>query len=941
MRIVRVLAAAAAALMLSSTFVGGPDPVAASVTSASVQIVSANGKLTDTGRAGVDDLRECLAQNGSVLNVYYLIDNSGSMAQTDPGVVRADLLANSLRELATLRDDISVSFAAGHFSTGFSALIPWTALDAGNVDAQVQAFEDRMRGTAVQAWTNWLVAIEQAQAQLAAQNAVAPGCQALIWLTDGAIDLGRGPAANDSAVNALCGELIRPNGAAPAPGSRGAFAELRQAGVSVFGVLYLEGAVNEYAGVMHPLVEGQHNGVRCGGEEPAESSRGVYLHATSVDDLAVVFMQLGALVGGGTESPFGADGAFEVDPGIASFSIVTTGSDWRLESPAGRVYTAADAGDLDVAPAANAARITSPILHPDDAGTWTWSSSSSADTLYFASGLRMQLDEPGTFLAGADNELSGRIIRDRAPAISLDAYNFSPLELSVVTVDGEEIVPVDDVEFSRETGEFTFHYRATNASGHIELQARLSDIVTVPSRTPVADIAARQQVLVTLSTNYPTIAPVPVSLGELSGADGLARGTFTIAAPADQTAGSVCFPGGLTPTVTNDAADRADTWVWTHDIATECVELAPGESVDVELTAANVVAANSDVSAHFRVQYLTASGETIEGSVPVAFASTRPVNAVAFGALAIALLAAGLLLPLAMLWLFGWWFARVNRGKNLYRASVPVRVTPDGTVTAADDSPLVSLPWGIEQFRFHRVEDDSRRFNDPELGEISARMPLNPFGNPWYQLEPKASVRLIGPQGTLPAKLESRRAAGRLLGIPGDLGRVWAIAISEAALAGDPTEPFSAQLVAYLRTPSADAETFTNRIASIASDPSISRQLRSIRTNTASTEKPRKVRRSNSPAVVDARTDDEPPRRSSSAPSGDEPPRRDRPAQAPSEPPRRDRSRSGISDPPRREGTSPSYSDPPRRERSSGSAADPPHRQPRPRGGDEPPRRDR
>src|SRR5690606_25090846 len=258
-----------------------------------------------------------------------------------------------------------------------------------------------------------------------------------------------------------------------------------------------------------------------------EQSRGVYIRASSVDDLALVFMRLGALVGGGTESPFGADGSFPVDGGIARFSIVTAGTGWSLQDPAGRRFTAADPGHLEIAPAGNAARITSPTLDPDDAGIWRWSSSSSTDTLYFASGLRMQLDEPGTFLAGADNELSGRVLRDGAPWISLDAYQFAPIELSVVTVDGEQRVPVNDVEFSPDTGEFTFHYRATNASGQVELQARLANIVTVPSRTPVADIAARQRVMVTLPTNYPTITPLPVTLGELRGADGLARGSLT------------------------------------------------------------------------------------------------------------------------------------------------------------------------------------------------------------------------------------------------------------------------------------------------------------------------------------------------------------------------------------------------------------------------------
>ncbi|GMA93078.1 vWA domain-containing protein [Homoserinibacter gongjuensis] len=436
--------------------------------------------LSSLGEQGIDDLRACLASSDT-LDAYYLVDSSGSMKKTDPGILRAELLANSLRELASLSEDVNVSYSLGFFSSRFTASIPWTAVTAGSISQETDRVTDAVRAQPASGGTDWQSAIAGAQTEL--QSSGRDGCKALIWLTDGGISVGNNtPETNATALNQLCGMPIRADGAPPVAGAGGVFNELRQAGTVVFGVMLRDNGVKdsqiEYVPYMRPLVEGEGevagSPVTCGEHPiPERFAHGVYLEASSADDLAVVFLRLGALVGGGTESPFAADGTFPVDAGIASFSIVTSSPEWTLHSPQGRAIDASTAEDsgFRLERSGGAARLISPLIEARDVGTWRWESASrEADTLYYASGLRMQLDEPKTFLAGADNELSGRVLRDGSDRANLTDYRYE-LSLSVVTPAGVSEVNADRIDLDEEDGEFTFHYLATDASGVVTLQA--------------------------------------------------------------------------------------------------------------------------------------------------------------------------------------------------------------------------------------------------------------------------------------------------------------------------------------------------------------------------------------------------------------------------------------------------------------------------------------
>jgi len=882
--------------------------------------------VTDSGQRGIDDLRKCLATADS-LQVYLLVDSSGSMADTDPGNIRSTLLGNSLLQLAAIRDDISVEYAMGFFSNDFMPAIGWTPL-SGAVEAESARVTQVIAGQPASGGTNWSAAISGAQAALLAQRA--PGsCQTMLWLTDGGISVGQNTRAeNATAINQLCGNAVAAGGEGPAEGSHGLFNELRQAGTVLFGIMLRDPNViddqAEYVPFMKPLVEGEgsvdDSTVTCGEHPiPERFSHGVYLEATSADDLGAVFLQLGALVGGGAQSGISDDGTFPVDPGIARFAILAPGSTWTLAKPSGQTITATSAAaeGFKTETGGSVTKITSPALTPDDIGDWRLEGAPGS-TLYYYSDLRLVIEPPATMLAGSDNEVLGRVVGADGEARSLEDFDFD-FTLSTVTSSGVEEVPLDDYEVDAEQGTFTLHYSADNASGILTLQAALTDMTTKVSNLPVADVAAEVTVNVTVPENYPTVIPSMVTLSTLEGSGGSATGAFTLTAPADGTAGRVCFPDGSVAVIDSDAADRSMTWDWSYNLAESCTDLAPNESVEVTLAAKNSVPANSSVAAHLNAEYSAANGDVITGSIPIAFTSERPVNLGTFTSLLILLIVLGIALPLAIFQLINWWSTRVNAGAHLLRLSTPVKVHADGSITTVEGQPISEADWGLNRWTFHPRTPNSRTIVDPDLGTIRARVSLNLLGAPWYELVPREAFRVFGNAAYLPRRMQARQARGEILGVRGDLGHLWAVRVGSGASA-TVGEPVDGTLVAYLRNPTGDDAAYQARITALAQEAKRNLRLQSL-------WEPRAAQR-----PVSGRGVLEKPTASRPAPV-DEPPRRDRSSDA---------SRA-TSQPPRRTGDGAGLADSPRRSTPS-SPTEPPSRPPgadRPGDSSEPPRRPR
>jgi hypothetical protein len=70
--------------------------------------VMSSAHAADSENRAFEDLTRCISTK-KVLDVYYLIDQSGSLKQTDKNDDRADILASSLSALGDFDSDITVN----------------------------------------------------------------------------------------------------------------------------------------------------------------------------------------------------------------------------------------------------------------------------------------------------------------------------------------------------------------------------------------------------------------------------------------------------------------------------------------------------------------------------------------------------------------------------------------------------------------------------------------------------------------------------------------------------------------------------------------------------------------------------------------------------------------------------------------------------------------
>ncbi|MCU1479081.1 MAG: hypothetical protein JWQ64_3774 [Subtercola sp.] len=828
-------AAPATAATTGSTAIAASTATAATtatVASTATAATSGSSSLSPTGSAAIDDVRRCIATNGQ-LDVYYLIDASGSLfsdvagsTATDPGFVRADILGNSLKQLANLGSGVQVNYSAGFFGNDFRPAVGWTPVTAADADAQAAALNQTIRNQPSLGYTNWGAGIAGAQAALAAQHAANGGCQMLVWLTDGALNLNDNNAQNAAALNTLCGNAV--DGSSEPADGLGVFNDLRANGVVVVGVLLSvnpDPAESTQTQYMRPLVEssGEVNGstVTCGQSPPPSTSvNGALVQASDPTQLATVFANLGVLINGGYPQPFDADGGFQIDPGVSSFTVLTVDPAWSLTPPAGSgiqplTATTTDPG-VKTTTTGGVTQIDVDVSSAAYQGHWMLTTPAGGDReLYLYSGLKIVPNTANSLIAGVPGTLAGQIETTNGRPLALGDYTYS-LVVSKVPADGSAPQKIGTATAAAD-GSFSLDYTpGADDGGTMNLIYELNPLTTTKSNLTLASVSASQQLQVAIPANFPTVTPATLALSTLVGAKGLATGTFTLTAPADGSAGSVCFPSGVTPQIVNDPADRADSWQFTSSaqLTNGCVAVPAGQTVTVDLAASNSVAANSSVTAKLPVVLTAADKSSLPETVPVTFQTTRPVNAAAFNLTALILIVLGLLLALFMLWLMNFVTAGIAHGRQLLRGSFPVTISQQENIQSArgDDLRAASL----DDFAYQGQLDTVKRVTDHDLGTLHSKPGL--FNTRYEAVAPAGSriFTVFAPSlGRAVRDIES----GRIAPIPDQLNKVWALVIREADLLQAPAAgPIPGTLVVYKRNDPRNADQFAERMADVTRD---------------------------------------------------------------------------------------------------------------------------
>ncbi len=659
-------------------------------------------------------LTDCLAERGHLL-LLVLMDQSGSLRDSDPDGRRVDGLSNALKTLAsygTEENTIDVLFTG--FSTAYEVHSPWLTLirESGPViEREAAAYRERNTG----GYTDFVTALDGAQASLTARvGEIAPAggpppCRAVLLFTDGEYDI-RDDAREPAGQRAVCD----PGGIAD---------QLREAGTTIvaIGLIPAQDPPDQtfLRSIADPSSASGADRGACGViAEPA----GTYIPVTSVDQLVEAFDALLQVLKDGTPVPRSAAAT------TVPFSLTTSMSAFHLLLDVGAAPVTAElrapgvgqplalragergnltlgAAEIEYGPASPTHLVVDGRLPPGAAGwagTWTVTfvdpDASTASrpsspapaggptgqaandpgqvwvTLF--GGLTPVVEPPPTTLREGEAASFDVWIEDvtgaqRAPQALLDALEVT----ATLAYQGEREQRLD-VQGPSPEGVYrvTFEVPEETAAGFADLRLVLGVVTQDGLRLKPRPRSYRIQIVPPPS--HPTLDQPELRLSPIID-EGEARGSLEITG-GEEGGGCVWFdratfsrmpPGTGQITVTPDPPAVSEA---------SCISVGPGQRREVTVVAEPAEVRAGRVSGEI-VAHLSSDNDpaVIERRVPVSFEMDQSRSTARFGLVFLLLLLTGVAVPTGAMYLMNWWTARFREPGLVRAASKRVRVTGD------------------------------------------------------------------------------------------------------------------------------------------------------------------------------------------------------------------------------------------------------------------------
>jgi hypothetical protein len=750
--------------------------------------------LSEVGTRAFDDLTRCI-NSSKKLDIYYLIDESGSLKRTDPTDTRAEILASSLRTLGAFKG-VEITYNYGFFGDKFDGANSWKSVDAASVGRAADSLAREIRNRKNNNDTNWLLGVEGASQVLQEQGNRTKACQALIWLTDGGLWIGQkgdrtriDQGGVDDAAQKLCSTV---------------FETLRKRQVSVFGVLLKNTqALNnlrqsdpkEYeetiAGMawMRPMVEGS-GAVEPGMEVPSSCGQtpippnyaaGALLIAQDPVALALQFLILTSTTEGGTQINFDPNNIL-IEPGVRQFRLLSTSSTWELTSPTGATYSKSIPGlEVIAQNGVNQITVSAPVL---ELGKWIFTFEkkvASNNRLILFSGLEISLSE-STLIGGTDGKISGkviveaRLVANSAPVRLIDYQGNPNFKIFEIPSSGEQIA-ISGVKITNE-GSFSVSFSPTTTKGEIELRIILR--VLTKSGIALAPVSLSSKLNVKLPEDYPSIKS-PIRLPNLEGPKGKTEGKIVVDGP-DRGSGAACFD--LTSdygiSIVQDSISRAGSYSWKLSGLDQdgCIRISEGGSRTLDISATNPKAADAQVIAQIPVRFTSDAKPGQDLKIARAIEFESKVIRVGTGTVTVLLFLIGILLPLGLIYLLYWITSKLAFGAGMQRQNFPVIIDSAKGILNRDGTKLIGT---TEHFSQIPLQEDTRKFKEQGNGELRLRLSPIPLAEPWFEFEVAQGARVITMvHGHAVAR--KRFISGEIAPITQDMGSFWALVIRESDL---------------------------------------------------------------------------------------------------------------------------------------------------------------
>ena len=494
---------------------------------------------------------------------------------------------------------------------------------------------------------------------------------------------------------------------------------IRQAQIHVFGILLHTGDDTEkdelfYRSLMQPILEesgnvGGYPGLptgefKCGENATGENrtyATGAFLEAQSAADVAFAFMQVPAIVSGGTQIDCDGNGEFFVDPGIGQIEFASDARKWSITNANGKVV-AQSAAPTNTG---STGKISVPKISKPEVWFFNAAGASYCSQFVYPE-LYLELHQK-SLITDRPSLITGQFVHSLTSNEKADLSVFKSVGFTA-QVDGQDF----PTSLNEKTG--SFEIRGYTPKLGVS-EAKVSAVLTLESEHYLLEPIAFEEVeKVYPSAALPEVGRIKFT-SPLEGADGKAQASVLIKAPTDKTVGTsrVCFD--KTEVISDrqnefagKATDRTKSWKWsTKGLDSKgCVTLqaGSGQSTEIQFSLSNKVQADSEGQALFEYSLTSATLQQVKDSQTARFSSSKVTSGPLFWLWLLIFLALGLGIPFLILTLINSRNARLIIGPNVYRGQFKVMfdevskslsLDPEGS--ALTDAMATSMFFPINQ----------------------------------------------------------------------------------------------------------------------------------------------------------------------------------------------------------------------------------------------------
>jgi hypothetical protein len=736
---------------------------------ASTPGASAGPPISDWGKQAVQQIATCVNSSGQkdVVNVLFLIDESGSLRWNDKQNLRVEGLKSALEQFASIaeyRPYFTVNRAFSTFAQDFKVIDGkgWAELTEKSLDGDKNWIDSKVPDLRSGQSTDYSRALNGAYNYMKPQ--VTPNsCNILLWFTDGALSLGSSLSATQKAFEEIC--AVNPT-TGISTGKTATIDKFRKSGINIQGILLRNADVianpgqyertqadvdYESRGMTYfkPIVEysgsvetAYFNGaakldIKCGSPVGA---KGVVTEVGDPIDIIWPPTQFECITSSGRVIEAIGE-SINIDPGFTRFKASALKDGFSLKNASGQVLAnskGASVADVQVSYfGADEAAISASgnvragsVLAP---GKWTFTTKDYARSV-FCGYLDIAIDIKNDPCYEGESCSFNGAISQLGRSVNFADYKSKNLRYGFIDPTNQSI-SYNDLTFD-DTGKFKASFNPTGRTDSLGLANLIVTLDVTTQSGYEFTFSAIQQVQPLAPGIYPEVNPNPINASDftapLDGKSGAATAPITIKGPS-RTNGEVCFKDLEVRTDPNpkrvngyratlDGKDLKDI---------DCIQVAAGESLNYILEIKNSESADGVVSGFIPVVFKSDGQQDIAGQVPVSFETKVKINSPRFWIIFALCMFLGLMLPLTVLKILQLRAARIAVSP-LSKATTPVLLTASGGFVSIKRAEKGSGSDVFTESDFEGFLHSDSKEKQIQIGSESLRgnAPLNPFAAP-------------------------------------------------------------------------------------------------------------------------------------------------------------------------------------------------------------------